>query len=180
MADYLQGRVTHVDQHLSNVALNYRPTGMIWDRIAPIVPVPHQTDNYIVYTQADFFRRQSTLRAPNAAAQKMSWEVGSAQFYCENYALAYEIPDETRFNADPIFGLQSEEGSVMRVTDALMLDAEIRIANQVTNTSNVGSNAAVASAWTDYTNSDPRGDVSTGIRNVEFRTPKAMCPCRRS
>ena len=170
MAEYLQGRVTHIDQHLSNVALNYRPVGMIWDMIAPIIPVPHQTDNYVVYTQADFFRQQNTLRSPNAKAQLMSWEVGSAQFYCENYALGYDIPDETRFNADPIFGLSTDEGAIMRISDALQLDAEIRIADQVTNTSNVGSNAAVASAWTDYTNSDPRGDVSTGIRNVHRAT----------
>ena len=37
MSGYLQGRAVHIDHHLSNVAINYRPAGFIADRIFPVV-----------------------------------------------------------------------------------------------------------------------------------------------
>ena len=32
--EYLTGRVVHIDQPLSNVAINYRPSGFIGDQVS--------------------------------------------------------------------------------------------------------------------------------------------------
>ena len=169
-ADYLAGRVLHVDQHLSNVAINYRPEGAIADEVFPIVEVPKQSDLYLIYERVDLLRRPETHRARGARAQTVSWRVSSSTYYAENYALSYPVPIEDEANADSIFRLTTDEGVVNRLKDFLTLDAEVRIANQVTSTTNVGSSVAVGSAWDDYTNSDPLSDIWTGMRNVRRST----------
>lgn len=170
MSDYLQGRSVHIDHHLSNVAINYRPAGFIADRIFPVVQVPKQSDTYVVFEQSDLFRRENTRRSRGGEANKIHSRVSSASFYCENFALKADVTLEDRANADPVFVQNFEEGRVMRVQDALFLDWELRVAAQVTNPSNVGSSTAVGSAWTDYAASDPLGDLWTAIDNVEVAT----------
>lgn len=170
MSGYMQGRALHIDHHLSNMAINYRPQGFIADRIFPTVQVPKQSDTYVVFEQGDLFRRENTRRSRGGEANKIHSRVSSASFYCENYALKADVTLEDRANADPIFVQHFEEGRVMRVQDALFLDWELRLAGQVTNPANVGSSTAVGSAWTDYAASDPLGDLWTAVDNVEVAT----------
>jgi len=170
MSGYLQGRAAHIDHHLSNVAINYRPSGFIADRILPVVPVPKQSDTYVIFEQADLFRREKTARSRGAEANKIHARVSSAGFFCNNFALKADVTIEDRANADPVFVRQFEEGRVMRLQDALFLDWEIRVASQICSASNVGSSTAVGSAWTDYQNSDPLGDIWTAVDNVEVAT----------
>lgn len=170
MSGYQQGRAVHIDHHLSNVAINYRPAGFIADRIFPVVPVAKQSDTYVIFEQADLFRKENTRRSRGGEANKIHSRVSSSGYYCNNYALKADVTLEDRANADPIFVQQFEEGRINRVQDALFLDWEVRVANQLTDASNVGSSTAVASAWDDYTNADPLGDVWTAVDNVELAT----------
>jgi hypothetical protein len=170
MSAYLQGRTVHIDQHLSNVAINYRPVGFIADQIFPMVQVPHQSDTFVIFEQNDLFRREPTLRSRGGEANKIHSGVSSGTFFCANFALKADVTLEDRANADPIFVQQFEEGKVMRVQDALYLDWELRVAARITNASNVGSSSAVGSAWTDRANSDPLNDVMKAIDNVEQAT----------
>jgi len=170
MASYLEGRTVHVDKHLSNVALGYRPPRGIWDQVFPIVPVDKQSDMILTYNQGDLFRIPSTVRARGAEAQKVDWQVSSDRYFCENYALKYELPDEDVANGDPIFRLGSDEGRVMRLVDFLSQDADNRVSNLVSSTSNVGSSAAIESSWSGYVNARPVDDIFTAIRNVKGAT----------
>lgn len=170
MSGYEQGRALHVDQHLSNMAINYRPAGFVADRIFPTVPVPHQSDTYVIFEQADLFRRENTRRSRGGEANKLHSRVSSAAFFCQNFALKADVTIEDRANADPLFVQQFEEGKVMRVQDALFLDWEVRVASKVTSGSNVGSYAMVHSAWSDHAASDPIKDVMSAIDVVELST----------
>jgi len=170
MSGYLQGRATHIDHHLSNVALNYRPAGFIADQIFPVVQVPKQSDTYVIFEQADLFRQEPTRRSRGGEANKIHSRVSSAGYFCNNYALKTEVTLEDQVNADAAFVRAYEEGRVMRLQDALFLDWELRVAGQVTDAANVGSSTAVASAWTDHAASDPLGDIWTAIDNVEVAT----------
>lgn len=170
MSEYLQGRAAHIDHHLSQMAINYRPAGFIAGDIFPVVPVPKQSDTYVIFEQADLFRRENTRRARGGEANRIHSRVSSAGYYANNYALKADVTLEDRANADPIFVQQFEEGRVMRVQDALFLDWELRMADLVTDPTNVGSSVAVGSAWTDHANADPLGDLWTAIDNVEVAT----------
>lgn len=160
---YLQGRGIHVDKHLSNIAQAYRPSGFIADMVFPIVNVPKQSDMIKVYTQADQFREEEALRSPGNSARRVSLSVSSTHYYARNYALAADVTIEDRANADMAFIRDLEEGAVEFVTDKLLIGYERRVATLATNGSNVSTTFDVGSAWTDYSNSDPLGDIWTAM-----------------
>lgn len=160
----------HIDALLSNVAMNYRPAGMIADMVFPMVPVGKQSDYYAIFTRADALRIEETRRAPDTHANKITRSISSGTYFCDNYALSYPVTIEDKANADPIYVQNLLNARVEYIMDKHSLDWENRIAALVTNTSNVGSSAAVASGWTDATNSDPMGNVLTAIDNVQDST----------
>lgn len=160
----------HIDALLSNVAMNYRPAGMIADMVFPSVPVQKQSDYYPIFTRADALRIEDTNRAPGTEAHAITRSISSDTYFCDNYALRYPVTIEDKANADPVFVQNLINGRVEFIMDKLMLDWENRIASLCTNTANVGSSAAVASGWTDYDNSDALGDIHTAIDNVKDST----------
>jgi len=160
---YLQGRTVHVDKHLTNLAMNYRPMGFVADMIFPIVNVQNQSDMIKTYNQADLFRVNNTLRAPGTEANKVSFQVSSESYFCKNYALKVPTTIEDRANADPAFVRDVEEGRLFFLQDQLYLDWEMRVSVHVTTATNVSTQFTVGSAWTDYANSRPLEDIWTAI-----------------
>jgi len=162
----------HVDQHLTNVAIDYKPVGMIAPGVAPTVSVPKQSDFFPVWSQADILRVENTKRARGTEANKITLGVSSDNYYAENYAIKMDLTLEDRVNMDAALTRKLREGRATTIVDKLNLDWEHRLASQVTSTSNVGSSTAVASAWTDYTagNSTPFEMITTGIDVVQDTT----------
>jgi hypothetical protein len=159
----------HIDATLSEMAIGYRPEGFIADMVFPIVNVNKQSDHYVVWSRADRTRAHDTTRAPGAQAKRIYESVSSGTYFAKNYALKAPVPLEDMKNADPIFVDNLNEGKAQLVLDGLLLDWEIRLANQVTSGSNVGTYVAVASAWTG-TGADPIADLNTMIDNVHYST----------
>jgi len=173
----MDSRVVHVDQHLTNVALAYRPSGFIAEEIAPIVAVAKQSDLLPEWVQDDFFRRPTTLRAKSSEAKVVEFQVASQQYFAQNYALKTRLAVEDRENADPVFATTLDEGRVRFLRDLLALDQDARVLSQVGSTSNVGSSSNVASSWsTRTTNSDPVGDIWAVMDN--FQSANAFRPNR--
>ncbi len=153
----------HIDQMLSNVAMNYRPKGLIADQIAPIVEVQKQSDLYAIFSRADALRLEEDVRAPGDEARKIYTLPSSDTYYCKPHALKMPVTIEQRANADPIFVSQLINGRVRFITDKLLLNWEDRVTNQVTSGSNVGSYAGVGSAWSSYTVSHPDVDMENAM-----------------
>lgn len=162
-------RDVYIDRLLSNVAMGYRPQGFIADMIFPVAPVQRQSDKYPVFSRADRLRRQNTKRARGNEARIITQDVGSDTFYCENYALKTQLFLEDRENMDPALYQQLANGRTTFLMDHLYLDWEVRVANQVTSGSNVGSYSAVSSGWTGA-GADPLADLNTAIDNVQDST----------
>lgn len=161
----------HIDNALSEMALGYRPEGMIADMIMPIVDVQKQSDVYVIWSRADRLRLHDTKRAPATEAKRIVENVSSGTYFAKNFALKNAVPIEDFKNADPIYLDNLNTGKTELIMDGLMLDWESRVANQVTSGSNVGSFAACGSEWNDGgAGSDPIGDVHVAIENVQFST----------
>ena len=169
MSEYMQGHALHLDQHLSNVALNYRPMGFIADQVFPVVQVPKQSDKYVVFEQSDLFRQENTRRSSGTEANKIHSRISSEGFFCNNYALKADITLEDRTNADPAFIQQFEEGRIMRLQDALLLDWEIRLAKLINSTANISSNSTPSTKW-NSSSADPLSNVLTAMDTVEDAT----------
>lgn len=158
----------HVDKVLSQMAIGYMTDAGIADRIAPTVRVDKQTDRYDVYSRADALRIEDTRRAPDSEARKVTRSVSSGNYYAENYALKYPVTLEDKRNMDPNRIRHLYNGRVQYIANKLNLDWEKRVADQVTNTSNVGSSSAIASAWNGA--GDVIGDIETAMDNVQDTT----------
>lgn len=156
----------YIDPLLSEMAIGYRPEGMIADMIMPVVNVSKQGGIYTIFDRGDRLRQRTTNRAPGMEANIIEQEVGTGTYYCKNYALKAPVTLEDRANADPIFLNGIIEGRTELVMDSLLLDWEIRVANLVTSGSNVGSSAGVSSAWNGA--GDPLGDINAAIDNVHY------------
>jgi len=164
------GRELHIDVPLSNVAIDHRPQEMIADMLCPIVDVPNISGQIPIFNVADQRRIEKDYRAPGTPARRIVRNVSSDSFLCVNHALATGVNIEDLNNADPIYVQKLFNGGAQFLKGQLMLNYENRVALQVNSTSNVGSSAAVSSAWTDYTNSDPLSDLNTAIDNVQDTT----------
>lgn len=166
------GRDLHIDVPLSNVAMSYRPNGMIADVIAPIVPVDKQSNKYNIWSQADALRVEPDKRAPGTEARLIERSVSSGTYYADNYALKTALTLEDRENMDASYIAQLRNGRAQFLKSKITLNWEKRLADQITSGSNVGSYSTVASDWMDYTNgnSDPLGDMWQTFDNVELVT----------
>lgn len=164
-----RGHDLYLDVPLTNVVIGYRPENLIADMIFPVIDVPKQSGNIIEFSQDDALRREDTKRAPGTEAKRVTRSVSSIYFFCNNYALQDGVTIEDRANADPIYAQRLFNGKSTYIVDKLALDWEVRVALQVTSTSNVGSSAAVASVWTG-TGADPLADMNTAIDNVTYST----------
>lgn len=157
----------HVDKVLTQMAQGYQPEGMIAGMIMPMVLVDKQTDIYLEADRADILRRpENTLRAPGNEARLISQNFGSNTYRAINYALKASVTIEDKANTDVNMIFGKAESKAQLVLDKLFLDWEVRVTELVTNTSNVGSFSAVASAWN--LAGAPLDDINTAIDNVRY------------
>lgn len=147
----------HIDQPLSNILLNYRPEGFIADQIFPIVPVGKQSDLIPGVKMDDRFRTEQDIRAPGTEPRMLNFSVTSQQYFAINYALGTFLTAEEIANADMAWNTRQIRGEL--VWDILMLNYEVRVANQVNSGSNCGSYWTTASGWNDWDNSEPLTDA---------------------
>jgi len=166
------GADAHFDVPLSNFAVSAfadPQDQFIAEQLYPEVPVAKQSDKYYVIEKDAFLRQPDTLRSPKTRANKVEFTITSDSYYAHNYALSTDNAIEDLENAD--LAIQLRRNSTRLVVSNLRLDQEIRVANQITSISNVGSGVALTGSnkWSDGA-SDPIGDVNTGHAFMQSRT----------
>lgn len=162
------GRDLHIDQNLTNVALNYRPQGFIADMIAPIVTVQKESDLYPVFSQAEAFAIEDTRRSRSGEANRITRSVSSASYVCKNYALRYDVPIEDSVNMDAAYRFELGAGATRYLVDKLNLDYDRRVLSMVGSTSNVSTGFLTGSSW--VTAGDPVSQLYQAIEQVQATT----------
>lgn len=168
----LTGRDVHIDTPLSNIAVEAWKTGtFVAERLFPTVPVQKQSDGYYIITKNTWLRTpSSTLRAPKTAPRRIEFDTSTDTYFADNYALVGENALEALANADSPILLRARTARL--VVESLMRDKENRVAQQVTSITNIGSGVLLTgtSKWSDYMNSDPVADVTTGHAFIRSNT----------
>lgn len=141
------GRDLHIDQNLTQMALGYRPHGMIVDMIAPVVQVSKETDLYPIFSRAEALALESTARSRGAEARKITRSVSSAGYIVKNYALGMDIYLEDRVNIDAAYEAELYGGATQHCVNKLQLDWENRVLNIVGSATNVSTGFLPCSAW---------------------------------
>lgn len=167
---HLTAQQAHIDVPLSNMCLQaFRRGTYVGTSLFPTVPVQKQSDVYYTIDKATWMRLPSSaLRAPKTRPRRIEFNTSTDRYFADNYALAGENAHEALRNADSPIRLRQRTG--VKVVGDLAGVQEVRIANKVTSISNIGSGVLLTgtSKWSDYGNSDPIADITTGhafIRN---------------
>lgn len=167
------GRNLHIDTPLTNLTIQAFNTGLgqyIAQEVMPVVKVGKESDVYYTIPAAAFLRVPDTTRARKALANRVEFDVSSETYYAKEYALGGEIALQDLDNADAPINLR---GNTVNVVQAgLLRSLEVRVANRVTSLTNLGSGTALTGAnkWSDFVNSDPISDVTTGHAFIRQRT----------
>ena len=165
-------RDVYFDVPLSNFSVMAFSAGtFVGPALFPVVNVDKQSGVYPTITQADWLRRpQSTVRAPKTSPRRVQFSTSSDSFNAINYALAGDNSIEDLANADR--SLMLRRNTARFVVGQLAMDMEVRIANKVTSITNIGSGVQLAagSRWSNFSNSDPISDITTGHAFIRDNT----------
>lgn len=83
--------------------------------------VAQQTGRYHVYTAADLHRAEAERRAPNTSAHRKDYGLTTSLYDCEVWALAYDVSEQERANADPVLDPEQDAAKVL-LEDLIMTE----------------------------------------------------------
>lgn len=132
---------------LTTISNNYMAsaTGMVADRVFPVIPVNDIAGNYFEFNRGDWFRIEARERAPGTPSAGAGWRVTNRPVYqARVYAVHQDLDDQTRAAAPNIFNL--ERSYTEFVTQNLMLMKEQKWANNFFKTGVWGRDRAGVSA----------------------------------
>lgn len=149
-----------MDRMLTQVAVEFQPTGFIADEVMPVVGVTFEAAGYYTFDDSNF-NIPEMKRNPRGVYKEIDFGMGSDTYRAEEYGLEARIDDRERRNAPGALDL--DVGKTRRLTNAALLNRERRVANLVTNTANVTNNETLVGAaqW-----SDPSSDPMSATRRA--------------
>lgn len=135
--------------------------------------VAQQSNQFHVYTAADLHRTDAQKRAPNTSAPRRDYGLSTDQYFCDVWALAYDVSEQERANADAV--LDPEQDATRILMDDLIMTEDREWAAAAFTT---GIWATDRTGGTDFTQwddaaSDPIAENRTGIRTMKQATGRA-------
>lgn len=166
----------YLDQPLNNVSVGYKNDDYFAERLFPVVPVKKQSGRYWVFGK-ERFRQYETIRHAKSEAREIApWSLSNNPYFCDDHSLKDAISDEERANSD---ATDVEVNTVENLTDAILLDFEIRVKNLVLGPGSLVPSTTLSgtSQWSDYVNSDPISAVEaqkTVVKQAVAMTPNTL------
>lgn len=156
----------HVDAILTNISVAYfqQQQNFIASRVFPIVPVAKQSDKFFKYTKNDWFRDEAQRRADATESAGGGYNLTTDSYQADVFAFHKDVGDQTRANADAPINVDREATEF--VTSRIALKMETQFVANFFTTSIWGTDSTPSNLWSDYTSSDPIGDVESGKRTI--------------
>ena len=156
----------HVEAILTNISVAYfqQNQNFIATRVFPVVPVSKQSDKFFTYTKNDWFRDEAQRRADATESAGGGYNLSTDSYQADVYAFHKDIGDQTRANADAPINVDREAAEF--VTSRIALKMETQFVSNFFTTSIWGTDSTPTNLWSDYTSSDPIGDIETGKRTI--------------
>lgn len=163
----------HVNQPLTNFALQFRNRAFVAEEVFPIVPVLKESDVYYTFSREEL-RDVDTRRASGALAKEVEWVPSTASYTAEEYALRHLLPDRIINNADS--PVRVRMNTVAKLMKWIMLGQEKRVETIAQNTNNAVASVASSPKW-DGTSPTIEKDIDTAkdsVRNNAGVEPNAI------
>lgn len=166
----------HLDAILTNISVAFMQSQdrFIASKVFPVVPVDKASDKYFTFDRNAFFMDQMRQRAPGDESAGSGYSVSTDSYSCDVWALHKDIPDQIRKNSDT--PLNPDRNATTFLTQQSLLRLELQWVADYFKTGVWGTDKTPASLWSDYTNSDPIGDVRTAVTTILQNT--GMMPNR--
>jgi hypothetical protein len=133
------------------------------------VPVGQRGGKIITFNK-EAWRQYASARAPGSTLKRISFGYAGSDFALTQHALEGVAPIELSEEAASGPGIDLGRTTVIGVQDIIDLRLEIAQANLLTNTANYAAGNRITlsgtSQWSDYTNSDPIGNVDAAKEAV--------------
>lgn len=171
-------RALHVDTFLTNYAISYGADiakAYVADRVTTPVSVDKQSNKYPVWNKGDLFRSEMALRADTDKSVGSGQRMSSDTYFAEVYALHTLLSDRQEKNSD--VDIVSAKVRYLVNQTKLKRDKIFAAAAFTTSVwSGFADQTGVASSpstnqfiqWSDYTNSDPIGDITAKVVDLEL------------
>lgn len=150
----------HVDKSLSEISVAYKNEAFIADKIAPMVPVKHDSDKFFVYSK-DNLRLEETVRANGAPAREVDWNISTSSYVLVKHGLRHLITDDEMENADDALNLKIDAAETLG--EKLKLRRESDVISLVHTAANWANTTSLTStySWNKAT------DLSNPIKFVD-------------
>ena len=142
--------------------------GFIAQRVAPVLEVGSQAGTFGKIPIEQLLQTRDTKRAPGSGYSRGTFTFTPASYACEEHGAEEPIDDREAKMYREFF--DHEQVSALRAYDAVLRNAEIRMAAMVFNaTTFTSQTTAITHEWDDYTNAVPITNVETAVRAVWSR-----------
>lgn len=164
----------HINAPLTNISVAYVQSQDVFvaRKVFPALPVKKQSDYYFTYPKDQWFTDEMQRRAPGTESAGSGYNISSALYGCEVWALHKDIADQVRDNQDDPIDLDKE------ATEWLTQKWLIRQERQfITNYfgaslwtgSSTGTDIVASTKW-DAAGSDPVHDVEIQMDAMQQKT----------
>ncbi|MCS7187446.1 MAG: major capsid protein [Armatimonadota bacterium] len=153
------------DLVLTQIAVSYRPTGLVGTQVLKPVGV-RQSAGRIVRFGKEAFRLEPAARGVGSHSRRIHWTTDWTSYLCTEYSL--EIAVDDRIVANSINPIEPFERATITLVDMLALAQEKRIFDACFNALGTGYFTTPTNKW-DASGSNPISDIKTAIRIVQAR-----------
>jgi hypothetical protein len=158
----------HISAALTSISTAYVQSqqNYIADKVFPMVPVAHQTDQYFVFSKSDFLRDEAQQRADGTESAGGGFNLSTSSYNAKVWAWHKDLGEQTRRNADP--AIDMDVAATKIVMQRLLIRRErlwtsTYLTNSVWGTDITGVASGPAANQTYYWNDDGNGDPFTDI-----------------
>lgn len=156
----------HISSALTNISVAYvqDASAFVADKVFPVVPVEHQSDQYWVFNKEDFLRDEARVRADTTESAGGGFNLGTQGYSAQVEAFHKDVGDQLRANADSV--LQLDSAATRFVTQKLMIRRERRWAANFFSAGVWGTDQTPTTLW-GATGSDPVADMETAKMAIQ-------------
>lgn len=168
-------RAVHVDQPLTNISIAFlqNAANFVAGQVFPNLPVQKQSDLYYTFDRGYFNRDEAQKRAPGTEAAKVGFDLATASYFADVWAIKHGIPDQIAANADAVLNL--ERSAAEMVAHKMLIRREKDWAANYFTTGVWGTDYTGVAAspgtgevvqWSDQTSGNPIGNMRTAKTDV--------------
>lgn len=158
--------VAQIDKLLTAASNGYFPNTYIADEILPVLKSKQTTGKLGKYG-TDFLRIENSIISGEGKYRKIKPITRSTDSYSmEGHGLTDMVTQEDYDNVDKPF--EAENDTTLGLTHLLKIEREFSLASVLGDTAILTQNLTLAGTdqWSDYTNSDPMGDIVNALLAV--------------